>query len=809
MADRLLHDLLLACRGLWRAKGFSLAAIATLGVGTSGATVILALWQGVLLRPLPVHDQRGIVVAWRSLPPSHDQHYPFGDREIDAVRDASRTLQDVAGVASHGLSRWVAVDDSSATYVNGALVTGRFFSVLGVQPLLGRTLQDADDRDGSEPVLVISAGLWHRRYGGTPEVLGQRLTLDEQSFTIVGVMPADLDYPRGAEAWRATRSVPISATFGDASRREVDLIGRLRPGATPEQAASELTAMSPDLDALAPAPAPRGLSPVVRPFEEVVTGAARPALLALLIAVALVLMIASANVANLLLMRGESRRGELAIRSALGAGRWRIARLLLLESAVLSALAMLVGLVVTWWSLQWLITIVPEGLPRIETVRVDAVVVLFVAGVAIVTSLIAGVIPALLSARTDIVSQLRMGARGVTEGTAGRGRRALVVAQVALAVTVVAAAGLLAQTMVRLQAVSTGLASDHLVFVNLSIPRDKQADRPRHAQFLSDAVASLQGIPGVEAVTPVNVLPFAGGWSLPRFTAEGQTESQAASNPSLGLESVHHNYFDAMGVRIVTGRAFGPADRTGAEHVAVVSEDVAASTWPGTSAVGKRLKMGAPGSRGEWLTVIGVAASTRYRDLARPQATIYLPAAQFIDAAQTLAVRTTMPVDQLVPLTRARLHDLDSDAQVMSVARFSSILEKPLARPRFNALLFGIFGAAALFLATIGHYAMLAASVGQREREIALRVALGATPANIRGLVLREIAWLSGAGAVLGLAVAALATGLLRTMLYGVSPLDAGTLAAAPAVVAGATVLASWWPLRRATRVDALTMLRA
>ncbi len=643
MIDRLLHDVRLACRGLWRAKAFTLAAVATLGVGTSGATVILALWQGVLLRPLPVHDQQGLVVVWRSLPPSHDQHYPFGDREIAAVRDASRTLQDVAGVATNGLARWVALDESVATYVNGALVTGRFFDVLGVQPLMGRALQDADDRDGSEPVVVISAGFWHRRYGGAPEVLGRRITLDEQSFTIVGVMPADLDYPRGAEAWRATRSVPISPTFGDAARQEVDMIGRLRPGLTPAQAASELTAMSSQLEAIAPAGAPRGFSTVVRPFENVVTGAARPALLALLIAVGIVLLIATANVANLLLMRGESRRGELAIRSALGAGRWRIIRQLLLESAALSVLAMLLGLLVTWWSLQWLITMVPEGLPRIETVRVDAVVVLFVAGVAIVTSLLAGVVPALLSARTDIVSQLRMGARGVTDAVTGRGRRGLVVAQVALAVTVVAAAGLLTQTMAHLQSASTGLASDRLVFVNLSMPRDKQADRPRHAQFLADAIRSLQGIPGVEAVTPVNVLPFAAGWSVPVFAAEGQTQAQAASNPSLGLESVHDNYFDAMGVRIVEGRAFTSADRDGAEDVAIVSEDVAAHTWPGASAIGKRLKMGRTDSRNGWLTVVGVAASTRYRDLARPQATLYLPAAQFIDAAQSLAVRTTMP----------------------------------------------------------------------------------------------------------------------------------------------------------------------
>jgi putative ABC transport system permease protein len=809
MIERLLHDLLLACRGLWRAKGFSLAAVATLGVGTAGATVILALWQGVLLRPLPVHDQRGIVVAWRSLPPSHDQHYPFGDREIEAVRSESRTLQDAAGVTSHAVSRWVVVDDAAASYVNGALVTGRFFDVLGVEPVLGRTLQADDDREGSERVLVISAGLWQRRYGGAPDVIGRRLTLDEQAFTIVGVMPRDLDYPRGAEAWRTTRSVPTSATFGDAARREVDLIGRLRPGVTVAQAEGELAAMLPRLEADAPANAPRGFSPVVRPFEEVVVGTARPALLALLLAVGIVLLIVSANVANLLLMRGEARRGELAIRSALGAGHWRIVRQLLMESAVLSALAMVVGLVVTWWSLQWLIATAPEGLPRMEAVRVDAVVVLFVAGVAVLTALVAGVVPALLSARMDIVSQLRMGARGVTGATSARGRRTLVTAQVALAVAVVAAAGLLTQTVAHLQSVSTGIASDRLVFVSLSLPQERYADRPRHARFLSEALETLQGIPRVEAVTPVNAQPFAGGWTVPVFAAEGQTQAQAASNPSLGLESVHHNYFEAMGVRIVEGRAFSQADRAGAEDVAIISEDVAARTWPNGGAIGQRIKMGAPASPDRWRTVVGVAAVTRYRDLAVPQATLYVPAAQLIDAAQTLAVRTTMPVDELASLLRARIKSIDADVQVMRIAAFDSIIRTPLARPRFNAFLFAIFGGVALFLAAIGSYAVLAASVRQREREIALRIALGATSRDVRNLVLRETLWSGVMGAGLGLGAATIATRVLRTMLFGVDPLDVRTLAAAAVLVVAATVLASWWPLRRATRVDALTMLRS
>jgi predicted permease len=801
-------DFQMAVRGLWRAKAFTAVAVLTLGVGMAGATVILALIQGVLLRPLPVRDQDRVVLAWKTLRSSGYAHYPFGDAEIEAVRESSRLIDAAAGVTTNGVSGWAFDDGPSAAYVNGALVTGGFFDVLGVKPLLGRSFAASDDKEGSQDVLVISAGLWHRRYGASPDVIGRRVNLGGRPFRIVGVMPPDLDYPRGVEAWRTTQSVPISKMFGDAARREVDMIARLRPGVTIDQATGELAVLTRDFETRATRNVPKGLTPIVRPFQSVIVGDTRPAMLALLAAVAFVLLIATANVANLLLMRGEARRAELAIRAALGAGRRRLASQLLMESALLAFLASLVGVAVTWWSLQALTTFVPDGLPRVESVRVDGVVVALVAGVAFITSLLAGVAPAFLSSRLEIVRELLGGGRSVSGPAAKTGRRTLVVAQVALAVTVVAAAGLLTRTLLRLQAVDTGVAADRLVFVSLELPQLKYAGRAAHARFLSDIVESLHGVRGIEAVTPVNASPFAGGWTVPKFSAEGQTEERAAMNPALNLESVHHNYFEALGVSIVRGRPFTEADREGTLDVAIVSEDVADRTWPGVDPIGKRLKMGVPTSTDRWRTVVGIAAATRYRDLTEPRATLYLPAAQFIDAARTLALRTAAPLDLVASTVRERVTLLDPDVQVMRVVPFTSRLDVPLARPRFNAFLLSLFGAAALFLATIGHYAVISSYVRQSEREIALRVALGATPGNVRRLVIGEASWLVGAGVAIGLAVAAAAAQLLRGLAFGIDTLDPVSLTLAALLLIAASAVASYGPLRRATRVDALAMLR-
>jgi putative ABC transport system permease protein len=809
--DEVGRDVRYALRMYVRNLGFSAVAILTLALGIAGTTVMFALIQGVLLRPLPVLEQDRLIVAWKEVRTSRSAQYPFGNREIEAVADASRLLANAAGVSRHGVGRSVMVENGISTFVSDALVTGGFFDVLGVRPLLGRTITRTDDVDGAENVLVISHRLWQRRYGGSREVLGRIVRLSEQPFTIVGVMPPDIDYPSGVEVWRTTRSVPTTGPFGDAARQEVNLVARLRPGVTIEQVTSELTTLTERLDANAPPNVPHDLRPVVRSFEDVVVGDVRTSLVALFGAVGLVLLIASANAANLLLMRGEARRGELAVRAALGAGRSTIVRQLLVESIVLALAAGAAGLAVTWWSLQALITLVPDGLPRVESVRIDGIVVLFTIAIAFMTAMLAGLAPALLSMDVDLVSHMRSGTRGVAGSSARHGRRTFVVAQVALAVMVVAAAGLLIRSVLRLQSVDMGVAIDRLVLVNLDMPRAKYADRARRAEFLDDVISQLESVSSISAVTPVNVPPFTGqGWDLPKFTAEGQSGDQAAANSSLNLESVLPNYFETFEVRLVRGRAFTVGDRQGALQVAIVSKDVADQVWPGKDPIGKRLKMGGlPDEKPLWYMVVGVAAATRYRDLRTPRPTLYLPAAQFQMTAEMLVLRTTASLDLVASLARDRVQAVDPDVHVMRVAHFTEMLDAPLARPRFNAFLLSIFGITALLLSTIGLYGVMTAYVQQRDREIALRLALGATATAVRGFVLAEALWLAGLGAVIGLAGAAAATRLLSGMLFEVHPLDPSILVGSALLLIAASALASYVPVRQATGVDATAVLRS
>jgi predicted permease len=438
-------------------------------------------------------------------------------------------------------------------------------------------------------------------------------------------------------------------------------------------------------------------------------------------------------------------------------------------------------------------------------------VLLFTVAVAFLTAALAGLTPALSLARADLVAHLRSGGRGATGRATRQGRRGLVVAQVALAVTVVAAAGLLTRSLLRLQAVDMGLATDRLLFVRLALPQAKYADGARHLQFLEDVVARLEAAPGIAGATPVNTPPFAGtgGWDAPEFTAEGQSTERAATKPSLNLESIHPSYFHTFEVALVRGRGFTEADRRGAPDVAVVSADLAASTWPGEDPIGKRIKFGRLESAEPWRTVVGVARPTRYRELVRPRATLYVPAAQFIAAAEMLVLRTASPPAVVAGLVRERVRAIDPDVQVAQVAPFRDLLHGPLARPRFNALLIGAFGIAALLLAAIGLYAVIAASVRQRCTEIGVRVALGATASDVRGLVLGEGLRLAGLGAAIGLASAVVANRLLRGLLFGVHPLDPVSLLAAVSLLVGVSALASYMPARRAARVDPVSMLRA
>ena len=802
----LLRDLRHALAGLRRDAGTNAAAILILAIAIAATTCMVALTRGILLRPLPVRAQDRLIVSWKDLPASGYAHHPFGDREIDAAGRASRLLAAVAGVDANGAGRGLLIDGGTASYVKSAFVTGRFFEVLGVDPVLGRVFRAEDDLDGAERVVVISRGFWQRRYGASPDVIGRPIELEQRTFAIVGVVP-DFDVPLGTELWRTTHSTSTDGPFGDAARREIDLVGRMAPGVTVDQVRSELSTLTRELERTAPAGSTRGFVPVVRPFADVIVGDVQRPILIAMIAVGLVLLIASANVANLLLMRGEGRRHELAVRAALGASTARLAAQLLAESVVLSLIAGAAGVTLAWWTLGSLLSVMPDDLPRLEAVRVDPLVILGVTVAVGLSSAGAGLVPVWFLARGDVAGSLRAGARGTVGTPANRARRALVVTQVALAVALVCTAGLLVRTLLRLQFIDTGYEADRLVVVELSLPQGKYGERARHAQFLDDAIAAVGSAPGVVSATPVNNAPFSGGWDVPRFIADGQSADRAARNPALNLESIFPNYFATLRIPIIRGRAFTEGDREGTQLVAIVSEDVAALTWPGEDPIGKRLKMGGP-SREPWMTVVGVVAPTRYRTLAQAPPTIYLPAAQFLVTAEMLVLSTDAPFDGVAAATRARLAELDAGVRVVRITPFARLLDRPLAQPRFNASLLTAFGATAYLLAAVGLYAVIAAAVRQRAREIALRIAIGATAADLRRLVLGEAARLAGAGAVAGLIIAVAAARLAVSLLPDVEPLDAPPLFFAAASLLVAAVAAAWLPMQRAARADAVALLR-
>jgi putative ABC transport system permease protein len=806
------QELSLACRGLRRAKGFTAAAVLTLAVGTAGVTSMFALIEGVLLRPLPISEPERIVVVWKELRATGSTHLPVRAAEVDLIRDAKGIFTEVAAVGYNEPSQDEVSDDSSTEFIYTARVSGDFFDVLGVRPLLGRTLSPRDDARGSERVLVITHGLWQRRYGGAiDDVIGRRLTVSGQRFVIVGVMPPDIQYPRGVDGWmtvEARVTLTSNPTFQGATRDELDVVARLQPGVTVAQAASALGTMAPQFAATAPPGAVDNTVSVVRPITEVITGDVRTGMLILFGAVGLVLLIASGNVANLLLVRGEIRRPELALRVALGASRWRLASHIVSESLVLSLLAGIIGFAVAWGSLRALVAVAPGGLPRVDSVRIDAGVVVFVLVTALVTTILAAFVPALAAGRVSLVA--RMQGSGRTSGSGTRhGRGALVAAQVALAVTVVAAAGLVTRSLLRLQTTGAALGANHLVLVSLALPQDRYGDRARHLQFLDDVVGRLEATSAVSAATPINVVPFSGvGWDVPTVTAEGQDATQVARNGSLNLEAIQPGYFDTFGVPLVRGRPFDARDREEAPAVAIVSEDVAARLWPGQDPIGKRLKMGDVDSQDKWRSVVGVAARTRYRDLRAPHATLYVPAAQLIVSAQSFVVRSTAPLSRVAEIVREQVRAADPTVRVPRIAPFDELLREPLARPRFYTVLLVVFGVSALTLSAIGLYAVIAASVRQRYAEIGVRLALGARPADISQMIVRGGMRLAGFGAVAGLVLTFAGTQFLRGLLYEVDPLDPPSLLIATALLIGAAIVASYVPARTAGRMDPLVALR-
>ena len=810
--ETLINDLTFALRVLRRNATFAASVVVTLAVGIGAATAMFGVVNGVLLTRLPIHDQGRVMVLRKEQLVGNETLVPFSVGDLRNFAAQARTLETVAGAQYDGAWPATMRDGDRVLSPNTAVVSGNFFTTLGMRATFGRTLMESDDVVGGDAI-VISHALWLRAFGGDSTVVGRVIhgAGRGNAFRIVGVMPRGFAFPGNAEVWVPAVTV-IPGAASNEGQWPYNLVGRMRAGVSAEQVRAELAAF---LARKAYVPGePRDVRASVRSIESLIVGDVKPALLALAGAVALLLGLANVNVANLFLVRGLGRRRELAVRAAIGAGGWRIARLMATEAVVLATLGGLAGLAVAAWLLRLVVSLAPAELPRTDAIRVDLAVAAATGVMVVVSALAFSLWPAIaVSRQRDLHNVLRSGARtGAADVGSRRARSFLVVAQVALAIVVLVGAGLLGRTLSVLQHLDMGFASDELSTVELSLPESITSSRPRLDAFYGAVTKRLATMPGMYSATVVLVPPFSGrnGWDA-FFTAEGQTARDAAANPALDFQPVLPSYFSTMGIPIRRGRGIAATDREGTALVAVVSRSFAERAWPRQDPIGKRFKFGHADAPSPWTSVVGVVDDVRYRELTYPRPVVYVAWAQQTDkpplsfvvargaAGHALAARD---LDRLV-------RELEPRVLVTSVATMRQRLTTSLARPRFDAMVLGVFAAVAFVLAAVGVYGVIAALVRQRTPEIGIRLALGAQPGEVRWMVMRSGLGLAGAGVVAGLAASLAATRVLGAELYGVHPADPLTMSAASLALLVAAALACGVPARAASRVDPLTALKA
>jgi predicted permease len=789
------QNTLLALRALRRAPTFTVTVVLILALGIGMAAAMVTVVQSVLLLPLPVQDQERLVVLWTYKDPAVE----FGtlQRDVDEVKRTSRTMRDVAAVAHWGTTPGPLVDGDRSMVLNRTIVSGNFFDVLGARPALGRLLKPDDELVGAKPVIVLSYATWQREFAGDPAIVGRQLLepYSQWRYEIVGVAPAGLDYPVGAGYF---------LSWANAGQLGVIAIARLAPNATPDMARAEFLAT---VQRQAPE---RNLTGAhASAFAEAINGNVRPFLAILTAAVALLLLIACVNVGNLLLLRAAARARELSVRRALGATYGNVLGHLFVETLCLAVAGGLVGLLVAGASLRALIAFAPANLPRTDMIGLAGVPLVVAIAVTTVALMIFGLVPALLAARGNVASPLRLDARA---GLETRGRRrvrhALVASQVALALILLAGAGLLARSLAQLQRIDLGFTADHLSILSFSWPATRYDSIPKKLYPVGEQlVTRLRAVPGVRSVTPVVIPPFLGAnVFIGRLTVEG-SDVDPAARPMVPMEAGGTDYFRTLGIPLLRGRGFVDADDEKGAQVAVVSEAMARRWWPNENPIGKRIQFFG-GDSLAWRTVVGVAGDIHYRELRQAAPTIYLPWRQTYWQGH-LALRTSAGLSSLLPALRRELAAVDPQLNLWFARSMDELLDAPLAQPRLSTTLLSAFGIMALLLAALGLYGVMASLVRDQTRELGIRMALGATHQRVRGMVLRQAMILTGAGAAIGLAAALLTSQFLRKLLFQISPTDPATLLAVSLVLIVVAFVAAYLPARRATRIDPVQALRA
>jgi putative ABC transport system permease protein len=807
MIADLWQDLRFGARMLMKQPGFTLMAVVTLALGIGANTAIFSLVNTVLLRPLPLPEPERLVTFNHSALAQGLAELNLNNAHFAFYRDRSRMFEKMSAYEGAEFALTGAGDPE---VLAGAAVTFNYFDVLGQSPLHGRSFLPQEDTPGANHVVILSYGLWRRRFGGDLNILGQSIKLDNVPTTVVGIMPPGFDFPHPAE--RANMSdhmqlwVPEGLNPQDTGHNNLLAVGRLKPGVTLADAKREITALLPDFARQFNKTFSADTTTVMTPLERRIVGEVRTPLLVLLGAVASVLLIACANLANLLLARSASRGRELAVRQCLGASGLRIARQLLTESLMLAGAGAVGGLLLAAWSIDALKSVAAATIPRLESAKLDPTALLFTVIVTLLTGLLCGLASALRGARANLQEAIKEGARGSASGANRRLNNAFVVSQLALSMVLLIGAALLLQSFRNLLAVNPGFRPENALMGHVSLPENSYATKAQVSGFYEQLLDRVRSLPGVQAAELTRVAPFSGNGVGGPFTVEGHEPGPGEVAKDAWLRSVTPGYFTAMGMPIKTGRPFQSSDTDTSPPVAIVDEKLVRMYWPQGDPAGKRIRIGG----GNWMTIVGVVPSVKNRKLdedTKPY--VYFPASQQAPRNMSLVVRSQNDPSALVPAIRKQLASLDPELPFFDVRTIDQSIARTLTTKRVTNLLLAGFATTALLLALIGIYGVMSLNVVSRTSEFGIRMALGAHAGDVLKLVIGQGMKLAGAGALLGLVGALALTRLLKTLLFGVSATDPLTFVVIALLLTLVALLACWIPARRATRVDPLVALRS
>jgi putative ABC transport system permease protein len=799
----LASDLRYGTRLLRQSPVFGAIAVIALALGIGANTAIFSTVHALLLRALPFADPDRLVmvwedVSWAGFPKNTPAPGNFADWKAQ-----NRVFTDMAATRG-GMGNLTA--DGAPEQVQGRLVTANFFDVLGVRPLLGRAFTADEDRQGA-PVVLISYGLWQRRYAGDPAIVNRTMRINGLSVTVIGVMPRDFAFrDREVAFWSPIHFTP--SDLQNHGSHYLNVVARLKPGIPIERAREEMAAIAKRIEQQHPNDN-RNVGTVVVPIREDMLGDTRLAVLVLMGAAGCVLLIACANLANLLLARAVARQREIAVRAALGAGRGRLIRQMVTEGVLLSLIGGVLGLAVARVGMAFLSKLMPAAFALADQ-ALDTRLLLFTFAVSLLTGLLFSIVPALQASRASLNDALRQGGRGGIGGRRATTRDALVVLEVAAALVLLVGAGLMLKTLARLRAIDIGFRSDHLLTLRTTLPRNRYADPAKRLAFFQRVMEGVRALPGVETASYNNLLPFLSIGNTQGYTIDGITLQPGTESDAL-LRVGDPDYLKCLGVRLIEGRLPDARDGATAPRVIVINETFAKRYWPKATALGHRIRMH-EGGVPIWRTVIGVVQDVRERgyELAMKPG-VYIPYTQYVDTwaqPEMWIVRTKGDPAALAGAVRRVIAEVDPEQPVAAVRTFDEILDRNVADRARQMTLLGAFAGLALLLASIGLYGVLSYAVTQRSREIGLRMALGASARGVVGIVVGRGLALAGAGLLIGLGTAAAATRAMKTMLYGVDAIDPATFAAVSGLLLAISALACWVPAWRASRVEPIVVLR-